>query len=325
MSEEFSLGRDSTAGATSGKRAKSASDPGTTEWDLPERVVRTTDSAGVGDAAPPFPPFPGMEEEDSRPGSLGIDPVRYLKALWRRRYLVIGITLAFILLFITLALTLIEHKWEASTTLIKRQQSDEFAIGERPPFKVQEYSTSTLLDTLKLPSSLREVMRRAGVEMELPRFASLIDVSMGKDSNALNLKMTWNDPVKAAEIANQLAEVFVNKTREIRSKDAQQAFVYYSSQLKIARAEARSLYEELVAFQQENRISDLDAQTEVLLTELSRLRSEAKTRKAETAARHEAHASLAKAIEAEPEMIVSSMIYRSPLKQRLANYEWELQ
>jgi len=104
VSEEFSLGKH-PAPARGAHRAQPASG-GEAAWDLPQprpEAGRTPeDSAAV---APPFPPFPGLEEaEESAGGSLGIDPVRYLKGLWRRRFLVAGIVLAGIQMFASLQL-----------------------------------------------------------------------------------------------------------------------------------------------------------------------------------------------------------------------------
>ena len=78
-------------------------------------------------------------------------------------------------------------------------------------------------------------------------------------------------------------------------------------------------------FQQENNLSNFDAETEARLGELARLEGEYQTQEAEIEALRFAIERLEQEIAEQPDMIIKSTIYRSPLKQRLADYEWELQ
>ena len=177
MSDEFSID------GNRGRRTPNAagSDPGATEWDLnkaaPERSRSTgtqprtqRDAAATGNrtGSRQHGAVPGP---DGRRGGGTQRPARhrYTPAAawllapphhgWRNR-------LSFILVFGVIAFTTIENEWTAVATLIKRDTGDEFAIGGGKAFKPQQYNLKTLLDTLKLPSSLDKVIERAELDMK---------------------------------------------------------------------------------------------------------------------------------------------------------------
>mgnify|MGYP003600804742 FL=1 len=148
---------------------------------------------------------------------------------------------------------------------------------------------------------------------------------MGKGSNIFQIKVTWDDAKAAATLANQVAAAFVERSRSIRRQDAEETYTSYSAQLDEARDKLRAINAEFLAFKEANKISDFDAEIEVLIGDLSRLDVEYKTKLAEAEAMEAGRVRLEALIAAQPEMIVTSTIYRSPLKQRLADYSWQLQ
>lgn len=296
------------------------------EWEVlsDSREKAEPELSGSQLELPNFPPFTDEDGESTGAG-LNLDLRRYVIGAWQRRYL--G---SFIFLVVTLLMALliafgISRQWQSATTLIKRSHQDRFSLAERDPFKSQDYSLATLLDTLKLPSSLSKVAEKANLNVSPITLATALGVSLSRDSTILSLKVTWNDPEKAAELANLVAEQFIKRTRVLVQNDAAQAHAYYSSQLENTRIEAQAASEEVMAFRQKHGISDLDTETKVLLEELSRLRGEYNTRQAEVDALRVAQQGLETAIQAEPEQVIMYTIYRSPLKSRLADYEWELQ
>ena len=146
MSNEFSINRNHGKHTTdTGQNPHTAAtDPGATEWDLNDTMSgdaaawdtpRAASGAAGPQAADPaaagMAPFRDlMEDEDEERSSLpGIDIRRLLLGCWRRRIMVGGIAAAFILVFGIVAFTTIENEWTAVATLIKRDTSDEFAIG----------------------------------------------------------------------------------------------------------------------------------------------------------------------------------------------------
>ena len=213
MSDDFSLD-----GRT--PHRPPAGDAGESAWDLDEAPppaatavdtasVKKEASTGEDDALNALLLKSLADDQDeSGPSMPSIDIVRLLQGCWNRRLLIASVAAGVTALFIVLALTQIKHSWTASTVLLKRKTVDELTLGEGKSFQPQSFSLPTLLDTLKLPSSLDDVMSRSGLAVRRNTFSAAIDIALGRDSEVLQLKATWEDPTTAAIIANNMAAVF---------------------------------------------------------------------------------------------------------------------
>ena len=278
-----------------------------------------------GQTTEPEAYLPFLEDDESPDTpAFNLDLRRFMVGVWQRRY----IGMASVVMITTIMALLIglsvDKQWQASTALIKRSHQDRLTLTERNPFKSQEYSLPTLLDTLKLPSSLEHVRQQAGLNVSLTALAQAINVSLGRDSKIINLRVTWSSPEKSSELANLVAETFVDRTRLLLGDDATSAYEYYTTQLEETRKNARFASADVLAFRQKYGISNLDAETKVLLEEMSRLESNLNSRIAEAGALKVASSRLIDALKDEPEQVITFTVYRSPLQTRLAEYEWEL-
>ena len=296
------------------------------EWNVnPGRGGIDGDGFSAGQSAEADGYLPFKDDEDSL-GSAGFsfDLQRFIVGAWQRRF--IGLTTVVIITVLTALLIglSVSKSWQASTALIKRTHQDRLTLTERNSFKSQDYNLATLLDTLKLPSSLEKVRQQAEVNVSLTTLAQAIDVSLGRDSKIINLKVTWSSPEKAAELANLVAMTFIDRTRLLLADDATGAYEYYAVQLEETRVKAQLASADVLAFRQKFGISNLDAETSVLLEEMSRLEGDLNSRIAEVGALKDASSRLIAALLEEPEQVITSTIYRSPLQTRLAEYEWEL-
>jgi uncharacterized protein involved in exopolysaccharide biosynthesis/Mrp family chromosome partitioning ATPase len=176
-----------------------------------------------------------------------------------------------------------------------------------------------------LSSSLEHVRQQAGLDVSITTLATAVEVSLGRDSKIVNLKVTWPEPEKSAELANLIAERFIDRTRVLLREDAASAHDYYRVQLEETRQNARFASADVLSFRKKHSISNLDAETKVLLEEMSRLQSVLNARHAEAGALRVASDGLRQALQNEPEQVITHTIFRSPLKSRLADYDWELQ
>lgn len=331
MSEGFSLqGRRPPA------RPPPGSEPGEAAWDIDQERPASApgeapQAAGAGPAAAEDPMAALLLEtlrgdgDGGGTGVPGLDIVRLLLGCWRRRLLVAAIAVAVTALFVALALTTIDHTWTATTVLIKRDTDEDLILGDGKAFSGKTYSTQTLLDTLKLPSSLDAVMQRSNLQLRRTSFAAAIDVVVGRESEVLLLKATWDNPRTAATIANHMADVFLETTVDLQHREAREALAYYSDQLASSRLARRKADQALLAFEKTHQVSDFDAETQVRLGALASLESDHEAALSAAQAAKSSAEDLRARIAEQPEMIIEQTIYRSPLKQRLTNYEWELQ
>ena len=324
------LERKAARRATAAHAGEPASDGSVGEitWHLEAPRTQEPDGPSEGSRQPyelpplPFPP----EESDLAPKSPlpDIDLRRWILGIWARRFLIVAITVGLTAIVGLSAYTVIVKQWRAVVTLVKREQVDQFSVGDGKAFKPEAYNIHTLIDTLKLPSSLDRVIENSEVATDRLGLARMTDVSIGRDSNVLNLKVVWTDPVVAAKLANELARAFVDTTRSIRREDARETYTYYSAQLDKVKQEVRLLDERVFEFQREHSVSNFDEEVKVRLSELSTLETQYQTLSAEVDALRKVEIRLQSLITEQPEMIVSYSIYRNPMKQRLAEYEWQL-
>ena len=91
--------------------------------------------------------------------------------------------------------------------------------------------------------------------------AALIDVTPGKESNVFAIRVTWNDPRIAANMANEVARILIERSRDLRRTDAEEVFDYYSAQLEAARANREVITAELRGYQEGTNSSDFETQT----------------------------------------------------------------
>ena len=281
-------------------------------------------SAGREAISPDVAALLGESDDEAPRIPIHLRPERLLRGLLARRIL-IGVVAALVTALVAAAaFTMVERKWEAVTTLILRQDVEELSVGGGKPYRVPEYRLETLLDTLKLPSSLEAAADAAGVDASPLTLAGAVDVAIARNSNVLNLKVTWTEPRSSALLANAVAEAFVERTRRIRVDEAEEDLVRYRVQLEDARGRVELADAAVLAFQHEHEVSDFDEETKARLIDLSRLEAEHRTVLAEVDGLKTAQAELEAAVAAQPEIVTSSTLYRNPLRKRLEEYQWQL-
>lgn len=299
-------------------------DAGEIAWALPDAETSFAEAAAADTLPADLSALLGDEPEAPVFSTGRLAPARLLRGLYARRRLLVTVAVAVMLASLLTVYTTVERHWEAVTTLILTQGAEELSVGGGKPYQVPEYRIETLLDALKLPSSLSAAAAAAGVETSPTTLAAAVDVSVARNSDILNIKLRWNDPEKAAALTNALAEAFVDRTRGIRVDEAQQDMQRYLVQLEDAQARVRRVDAAVLEFQQRHEISDFDEETKARLIDLSRLEAEHRTTLAVVEGILVARQELRDGIAIEPETIVSATLYRNPLRQRLEEYNWQL-
>jgi len=253
-----------------------------------------------------------------------LSPARLVRGVLLRWHIVLAAMIVAALLGVALALMLVQKRWESSVTLIMQDRSEELSVGGGQPYRPRAYTLETLIDAIKLPSSLDETLLRAGVDAGRLDLASSIDLNLAQKSDILNLKVIWSDPAQSASLANALGEVFVERTGQIRRDQAAAAYDGYETQLREAQARVRAADAEILRFQLENQVTDFEEEIKARLIDLSRLQAEYWSQAAEAEALATARTDLAAWIEQQPEQQTST-VFRNPLQKRLEEYEWDLE
>jgi len=250
-------------------------------------------------------------------------PTRLLRGVLLRWRMIALVCVAFAVAGLSGALGLVEHRWQSVATLIVSDRKVDLSVGGGQPYQTRAYGLETLMDTLKLPSSLDEAMRRAGVDARRNQLAASVKVTLAQKSDVVNLRVSWDSPREAAALANHLADVFVERTTRIRSEQAAQDYAGFERQLEDARRRLAAIDAEVLAFQQEHKVASFEEETKARLIDLSRLQSEHWASQGEVAALRLARTDFETALTAVPETVTSTL-FRNPLGKRLEEVEWQL-
>jgi uncharacterized protein involved in exopolysaccharide biosynthesis len=250
-------------------------------------------------------------------------PGRLLRGVLLRWRLMALLVLVFAVAGLVSALTLVDRRWQAVATLIVSDRKAVLSVGGGQPYQTRDYGLETLMDTLKLPSSLDEALRRSGVEARRTQLAAAVKVALAQKSDVVNLRVTWDTPEEAAKLANELAAVFVERTTRIRAEQAAADHASYQRQLEDARRRLAAVDAEVLEFQQRHKVASFEEETKARLIDLSRLQSEHWASQAEVEALRLAHGDFETALKAVPETVTATL-YRNPLGKRLEEIEWQL-
>jgi uncharacterized protein involved in exopolysaccharide biosynthesis len=250
-------------------------------------------------------------------------PARLIRGVLLRWRMVLLIVLAFAIAGFVSALALVDKKWQAVATLILSDRKAVLSVGGGQPYQTRDYGLETLMDTLKLPTSLQEALRRSGVDASRTQLASAVKVTLAQKSDVVNLRVVWDSPAEAAALANHLADVFVERTTRIRTDQAADDHASYQKQLEDARRRLAAIDADVLTFQQQNKVASFEEETKARLIDLSRLQSEHWASQGEVEALRLARSDFEAALKAVPETVTSTL-FRNPLGKRLEEIEWQL-
>jgi uncharacterized protein involved in exopolysaccharide biosynthesis/Mrp family chromosome partitioning ATPase len=270
--------------------------------------------------------FSSLLDDSSEPeASIKVDVKRLIWGIWQQRLMIAGVTAATAILALMLALSMLQTTWTGRTTLLKKEQQDEFRVGRYGlPFKTQDYAFKTLLDTLMLPGTLESAMQQAGINMPSYELARLVDVHVGKESKAFTISVQWSDPVMAKALTNSLADVFIERNKNMRRQEIQSSLNSYRDRLASADAGSAQQADALLTFEASNDISDIKTQLMVLLEKRQQLEVDLRSLDGDRFAAAEQGRRLLTQIDGEPNMIVQTSYFVNPLQKKLSQMQWEL-
>lgn len=141
---------------------------------------------------------PVTDVEDIR---LPIEPRTLLVELWLRRWHFLAVLVA--ALGVAAWFGILAGKRTYSATTLLRYTP----IGERAD--ATPFSLQTEVNQVKLVQNLSKVRERLGIAKPLESIGAAIDVSGGRDVALLSIRATWDDPVRAADLANTVRDVYM--------------------------------------------------------------------------------------------------------------------
>ena len=264
-----------------------------------------------------------------------IDLRQYLRVLWKRRWVVVGVTLAAAAsaYALTRAATPV---YEASTTLlIVRGESPVSLSGAAGELLgVNRPSVQNFVELLRS----RTVMTRAlqqlawpGVkpDEDAPKYLTAVTVQPVQGTDHIRVRVRLPDPARAQALANALVEQFRLFNQEMSRRETRSALEFIEQQLGQVGERLRESENALLRYKQRQRLVEPTQEAKARidkLAELEKMRSATAVALSETATRLRELEQQLKAVD--PTLTASTTLAANPLLQnyqvRLADLEVRL-
>jgi len=193
-----------------------------------------------------------------------IDPDKLLRSMLRKWWL---LSLMFIIVTVTSYFSIalfhsFPSKYSATATLLYQKNSQQ---------RLDTMSIHTVKEMIIMYRNCQGVKTLLNLDMSIDELIESITVSVGRNSNLIELKAISETPKMAKEIANTLAEVAFDNNKTFYERKAKNLLDNYADQIGKARKKASPIQQEFVAFKQKNNILDIDLSKRQIIDSASRL------------------------------------------------------
>jgi succinoglycan biosynthesis transport protein ExoP len=214
-------------------------------------------------------------------GSEGYEWASILRTLSRRRRAFFTIFASFVAIVVLLTLVM-PKKYTTTVQLIAGNSS---SMGSDP----NQQTNLPVLNALRMQSGVQSAETYAALLTQNEVAQSVIDhlklhttpgailsgvtVKPVTDTSILRVSVAWNTAKGSADIANALAQAFVERERQLVSSSADSALAFTAQQIPEARTRMREADAALAKFETSHHIADMNAETQSLIASMSALSS----------------------------------------------------
>ncbi len=153
-------------------------------------------------------------------------------------------------------------------TIMLRYDKD-MARTSKVPYLYPDIGQNTLLETIKLPQNLEEVINRLGLDISEEELFDMIYIEPGNRSNTIHLFVYYTDAEMAAKIANTMCEVYIDAYSRIFNSAADKMYEYYLNQREIATEDVNEAEQALEDYREKKGLYMADEELKLKLKQLS--------------------------------------------------------
>ena len=199
-----------------------------------------------------------------------------LDALWRRRTLFLTTVAAFTVL-VAVVVLLLPKSYTANVRFIAGNGNAPIAGNNQTVLPIlnaildlsSAQSSETYAEMLRETPAVERVIAKEHLDMTPRALLRHVSVKPVTNTSILDVGVSWRDPEGAAQIANSLADAFVDVRRNLISAQADAAIGYISDQLPTAQQRMARSAAMLASYQAHNGIADETQQTQAMLAGLA--------------------------------------------------------
>lgn len=151
-----------------------------------------------------------------------IDIKEIMYGLWKNKLIIIVILFLGIALGTLYQSFMVKPLYQSTTTLVlskpttaEGNQTGTSGTITSNDIALNQKLVSTYSEIMKSRTVAREVINKLGLKVSEESLMNNITVQSKKDTELLEISVSYSNATKAAEIANTLAEVFTNKVKEV--------------------------------------------------------------------------------------------------------------
>ncbi len=258
---------------------------------------------------------PGVaRSDDDAPHTDAIAQVMRVLAILRRRWLVVVVTVVLALASAALALTLLQPRWRASTTVVLNvsgpqvmdkvqgvtDDSDSRVVGYKEYYQTQRTimhsravaeialaklglaSDPVFLGIDGIESEAERVSRAASID-PVERLRELVAIEEIRNSRVVSISAEYPDPIVAQEIANAVANAYVQYVKSSRNEVGSGAEVDIARELEDAQKAVLLAEQNLQKFKDEHEIAaaTMSDRQHAIIEDVAHLKSLAREAEAE--------------------------------------------
>ena len=138
---------------------------------------------------------------------------------WSKKFQIILIILIFSIIGFIYTIEFITPMYDASTTLVLVSSADDTLTTNTmitaTDVSLNSKLVATYSELIKSKNVLREVISNLNTDLEEDMLKNYITVSAVEDTELIEITVRNEEPSNAAVIANEIAEVFTDKVKEI--------------------------------------------------------------------------------------------------------------
>lgn len=142
-----------------------------------------------------------------------------LYSFWKKRFLIVVAILVGAILGVIYTKFILKPMYQSYTTLVLAKAStsttDNTSAINQNDLVLNQKLVSTYGEIIKSRTVLNEVIERLKIDTTYESLSKNISITSKKDTELLQITVSYQDPKVAADIANTMAEVFTNKIKEI--------------------------------------------------------------------------------------------------------------
>jgi len=195
-----------------------------------------------------------------------IDLREIIKVLKKRSKLIIAGTLLCALTAGLISFFILPPIYQAQTLLMVTQATERLQTNAKQTEGLEDvvgtvsrmpaWTLNTYLGQIKSEALMKRIINRLKLDSNLYTAAGIsgmINASIVKDSNLIDIKVTNGDPYLAKAIANTLSEEYVDFMTEKNKEQMERSMSFLEQQKKINDTQLQKAQKELKAFQSEPR------------------------------------------------------------------------